>query len=91
MNSTSTCSGLGEGEATKQGRQLADPLNHTQHLSSLFSQLWSWAVLRLAGGAPLATGPIAEIRHRTCGARTLWLGSEGAQANSDGKPHAQPR
>ena len=33
MDSTSTWSGLGEGEATKPARQLADPLNQTQHLS----------------------------------------------------------
>ena len=33
MASTSTWSGLGEGEATKPDRQLADPLNQTQHLS----------------------------------------------------------
>ena len=33
MASTSTWSGLGEGEATKPARQVAAPLNQTQHLS----------------------------------------------------------
>ena len=84
MDSTSTWSGLGEGDATKPGRQLADPLNHTQHFSFTAqpapTQARSLPRMSKAHSDPDRPAALGSPIRRQAIRRRSWIVSGGARA-----------
>jgi len=67
MDSTSTWSALEEGEATKPARQLADPLNHTQHFSFTVE-----SVVELGRSTACRRSTASDRAHRRNPTQNLW-------------------